>query len=191
MSDSQGPSIFELLLARIASKLDEVELPYMVIGGQAVLLYGEPRLTAAIDITLGATVDQLTKVLEAAEAIGLRPLVDPEPFVSETMVLPCEEPDSGIRVDFIFSNSPYERQAIERGRPVSFEAIPVRFATLEDVIIHKLIAGRPRDLEDVRSMLIKNPGLDTAYVRGWLDQFTEALDEPFRARFDDLLREVR
>lgn len=152
-----------------------------------MLLYGEPRLTAGIDITLGATLDQLTKVLEAVEAIGLRPLVDPEPFVRETMVLPCEEPDSAIRVDFIFSDSPYERQAIERGRPVSFEGIPVRFASLEDVIIHKVIAGRPRDLEDVRTMLIKNPDFDAAYVRGWLDQFGDALDEPFRTCFDELI----
>jgi hypothetical protein len=161
----------------------------MVIGGQAVLLYGEPRLTVDIDITLGATVDQLTMVLKAVEAIGLRPLVDPEPFVHETMVLPCEEPDSGIRVDFIFSSSPYERQAIEHARMVRLANVPVRFASLEDVIIHKVIAGRPRDLEDVRTMLIKNRELDSAYIQGWLDQFDEALDEPYRARFDALLGE--
>lgn len=161
----------------------------MVIGGQAVLLYGEPRLTVDIDITLGATVEHLPMVLAAAEAISLRPLVDPEPFVNETMVLPCEEPDSGIRVDFIFSSSPYEPQAIERGRMVRLADVPVRFASLEDVIIHKVIAGRPRDLEDVRAMLIKNPEHDSVYVQDWLDQFSDALDEPYRARFDALLGE--
>ena len=106
------------------------------------------------------------------------------------MVLPCEEPDSGLRVEFIFSSSPYEPQAIERGRMVRLADVPVRFASLEDVIIQKVIAGRPRDLEDVRAMLIKNPEHDSVYVQDWLDQFSDALDEPYRARFDDLLSEI-
>jgi hypothetical protein len=34
----------------------------MVIGGQAVLLYGEPRLTKDIDITLGEGIESLEKI---------------------------------------------------------------------------------------------------------------------------------
>ncbi len=45
--------MFEELLKKIGLALDENAIPYMVIGGQAVLLYGEPRLTRDIDITLG------------------------------------------------------------------------------------------------------------------------------------------
>jgi hypothetical protein len=37
----------------------------MVIGGQAVLLYAEPRLTRDIDITLGLSVNRLPTLLEA------------------------------------------------------------------------------------------------------------------------------
>ena len=33
----------------------------MLIGGQAVLLYGEPRLTRDIDITLGVDVDKIRR----------------------------------------------------------------------------------------------------------------------------------
>jgi hypothetical protein len=32
----------------VARELKEASIPYMVIGGQAVLLYGEPRLTRDI-----------------------------------------------------------------------------------------------------------------------------------------------
>jgi hypothetical protein len=39
--------LFEEILSRIARELDSGGLPYMVIGGQAVLRYGEPRLTRA------------------------------------------------------------------------------------------------------------------------------------------------
>ncbi len=43
--------MFERLLTKIATALNKAEIPCMVIGGQAVLLYGEPRLTKGIDIT--------------------------------------------------------------------------------------------------------------------------------------------
>ena len=39
--------MFDQLLATIGHALDEAHIPYMVIGGQAVLLYGDPRLPAA------------------------------------------------------------------------------------------------------------------------------------------------
>ncbi len=43
--------MFEHLLAKIATALNKAEIPCMVIAGQAVLLYGERRLTKGIDIT--------------------------------------------------------------------------------------------------------------------------------------------
>ena len=54
--------MFEDILRRVAQQLEGAGLPYMVIGGQAVLLYGEPRLTKDIDVTLGATLDRLPEV---------------------------------------------------------------------------------------------------------------------------------
>jgi len=38
------------LLVNLAKALDEAGIPYMLIGGQAVLIYGEPRLTRDIDV---------------------------------------------------------------------------------------------------------------------------------------------
>jgi hypothetical protein len=43
--------MFQQLLETIALGLEKRGIPYMVIGGQAVLLYGEPRLTRDIDVT--------------------------------------------------------------------------------------------------------------------------------------------
>ena len=37
--------MFEELLSRISASLNKHSIPYMIIGGQAVLLYGEPHLT--------------------------------------------------------------------------------------------------------------------------------------------------
>jgi len=90
----------------------------MVIGGQAVLLYGEPRLTRIIDITVGLDSNGLHQVLAIVRDLGLRVLVDPaEPFVRDTMVLPTIEDSSTIRMDIVFSFSAYEQAGLERVRP--------------------------------------------------------------------------
>ncbi len=71
----------------------------------------------------------------------------------DTCVLPAHDVDTGIRVDFIFSTTPYERQAIERAVIVELGGEPVPFASVEDLVIHKLFAGRARDLEDVATVI--------------------------------------
>ena len=49
--------MFEKLLVSIAKQFDKHNIPYIIIGGQAVLLYGEPRLTKDIDITIGLNIE--------------------------------------------------------------------------------------------------------------------------------------
>ncbi|MGD2150211.1 MAG: nucleotidyl transferase AbiEii/AbiGii toxin family protein [Desulfobacterales bacterium] len=167
--------MFEKLLSKIGLCLDKYNLPYMIIGGQAVLLYGEPRLTRDIDITLGVNIDYLDRLLSAVRELSLKPLPqDIESFVGETMVLPTLDEHTGIRVDFIFSYTPFETNAIKRSKTVMILGQNVAFAAPEDLIIHKIFAGRPRDFEDVRVILIKNPDLDISYIRKWLKTFNES-----------------
>ena len=66
----------------------------------------------------------------------------------ETFVLPARDPATTIRFDFIFATTPYERQAIARATHVALAGVSVPFATAEDLIIHKLFAGRAQDWED-------------------------------------------
>ncbi len=165
----------------------------MIIGGQAVLLHGLPRMTKDIDITLGVDTQELDKVVTSIVATGLEIIPDHfRSFVEKTFVLPARHQESGIRVDFIFSFVPYERQAIDRAKPVILAGEPVLFATAEDVIIHKCFAGRPRDLEDARSILIKNPDLDQAYVRRWLKELEILPERAGLSRaFEELLALVQ
>lgn len=184
--------MFQDLIARIAASLAARKIPYMIIGGQAVLLYGEPRLTRDIDVTIGADVSRLPDVLRSAEDIGVTPLPDKvEDFVGRTMVLPTQHTDTGIRVDFIFSLTPYEIEAIARARKVPMAGQEVAFAQVEDLIIHKIFAGRPRDLEDVRSVLIRNPDADAGYIRRWLKEFDASVEGgSFTETFGKILSEI-
>ena len=109
--------MFQKLLEQIAGELSAQKIPYMIIGGQAVLLYGEPRLTKDIDVTLGIGSEGLDLVMQSVENVKFNILVpEPEDFVRETMVLPTIHEKSGIRVDFIFSFSAYEHQAIQNAK---------------------------------------------------------------------------
>ena len=107
----------------------------MIIGGQAVLLYGEPRLTKDIDVTLGIGVAELNRLKAVLPRMGLEVLIKDEvQFVEKTMVLPTWERRSGIRVDLIFSFSPYGMGAIERARDIRLGKSEVKFASPEDVM---------------------------------------------------------
>jgi predicted nucleotidyltransferase len=182
--------MFAQLLERLARGLDQAGLPYMIIGGHAVLLYGEPRLTRDIDVTLGVDVDRLTELVALLAELRLSPLVEPASFTRRTMVLPCVDPDTSIRVDFIFSFTPYERDAISRAAVVRIGGTEVRFATVEDLIVHKILTGRPRDLEDVHSILLKQPHADLAAIRHQLAEFSQTLSQPLVEQFDALCKDL-
>lgn len=178
---------FPHFLARLGTALREEGIPFMLIGGQAVLLHGRPRLTEDIDVTLGTSPDDLPVLLRVCQALGLRALPEEvERFVRETFVLPALEPESRMRVDFIFSTTPYERQAIERAVTVELEGVPVPFAAAEDLLLHKLFAGRPRDIEDAQEVVRrKGRELDWEYLERWAREFASV---PGR---EDLLERVK
>jgi hypothetical protein len=181
---------FAGLLASITRELEARGLPFLVIGGQAVLLHGRPRLTEDIDITLGGDPSTLPRVLEACGSLGLMPLpTDVERFVGETFVLPTRHGETRIRVDFIFSSTPYERQAIQRAVRVTLHETAVPFASAEDLLIHKLFAGRPRDVEDALGVVRrKSAELDWGYLEHWSRVFAEV---PGRETMPDRLAELR
>jgi len=166
------------LLATLTAELDRRGLPFMLIGGQAVLLHGTPRFTADIDVTLAAGPAALGDVRAACEALGLTPIAlgteSLESFVRRTFVLPAHDARSGVRVDFIFSTTPYESQAVARATRVPLGGAAVPFATAEDLLIHKLFAGRPRDLDDAEGIVRRQATrLDWAYLERWVTEFAQ------------------
>lgn len=181
---------FAGLIVRVSIALRGEKLPFMLIGGQAVLLHGQPRLTEDIDISLGVSPEALPSVLNACKKSDLETLpADPEAFVRETYVLPAMDPDSSIRIDYIFSDLPYEQQAIERAVMVELSNVPIPFASAEDLILHKLFSARPRDIEDIRGVVrIRGEALDWDYIEQWAEEFKAV---PGREDILDQLRDIR
>ena len=164
------------IIVKLARLLDKSKIPYMLIGGQAVLLHGMVRLTEDIDITLGVDVDKLEFVKKILKDGGLIiPGNVDDVFVKKTNVLIGVDKTTGIRIDFIFSFTAYEQSAIKRAKKIKMDNFNIHFATCEDTIIHKMFASRPRDLEDVKVLLeINRKKLDLKYVRKCLKEFSDA-----------------
>ena len=163
----------------------------MVFGGQAVLVYGKPRLTQDIDIILGLEPHQAQPVIDLIGQLGLKMLIDNvEEFLAQTFVLPAIDPETQLRIDFVFSLTDFERQSLGRSRIVEIDGVPVRYISLEDLIVTKIIAGRPRDLEDVKGVILKNPKYDRNFVTKCLRMFDQELDCNFSAVFDDIQRQI-
>ena len=182
---------FEHLIAQLAAGLRARDLDFMLIGGQAVLLHGEPRLTQDVDVTLGVGPSRLADLLAACGDLRLEPLPkDPEAFVRDTFVLPAADPATQIRVDFIFSTTPYEAQALTRAVLVQVGGERVPFASAEDLILHKIFAGRARDLEDAAGVVRrKGAALDWGYLHRWAAEFALVPGrESMPDRIDELAR---
>ena len=70
--------------------------------------------------------------------------------------------------DLLIAGTDYQWQAIDHARweaPGDGEPIPV--LTPEDVIVHKLIAGRTQDRADVEAILAAGVSLDEDYIERW------------------------
>lgn len=175
------------LLKNLAVNLHKNNIPYVIIGGQAALLYREPRFTNDIDILLGIGQDGADRIIKFCSELNFRILVDnPSEFISDTMVLPAFDDSSNFRIDFIFSMTDYELEAINRANRINIEETQVAFCSLEDLIILKIFAGRNRDLEDVRVIIRKNPNYNSGLVRETLIELGKAIDVDLISRLDDI-----
>jgi len=55
----------------------------------------------------------------------------------------------------------------------------VRFCTAEDLVIHKAVAGRGIDLDDIQGVITRQRDrLDARYIRRWLREFSAMLESP-------------
>lgn len=95
-------------------------------------------------------------------------------------VLPLSHP-SGMEVDLVLAGSGLERLALDRATTASLDGVEVPVAHATDLVVMKVLAGRGKDLDDVRALLVAGE-VDLNEVRDLLGQLEAALDR------SDLLR---
>jgi predicted nucleotidyltransferase len=72
-----------------------------------------------------------------------------------------------IDVDVFLAESEFQQQIIARRQRVELDNSSLMLVSPEDLILLKLLAGRPRDYTDVQDILFTLGTLDEKYMRHW------------------------
>jgi hypothetical protein len=130
----------------------------ILIGALAAQEYrSEPRLTTDVDFL----VMSLDGIAEAFRADGYEVREMAEPGSQDPYVIFIR--GRGARVDALLVETPYQSEAHRR----SVNGL----LTVEDVIVHKLIAWRGKDQDDIESILATKPVLDERYIERWVEEW--------------------
>lgn len=168
----------ESALLEVTSVLDELGVPYMLIGGLAVSLWGEPRATLDIDLSLWVEPGEFESVIAALSARIHPQPQDPLAFARQTRVLPVVSSE-GVRADLVFGALPLEMEAIHRACPKQVGGKTVRVASLEDLILMKLISEPEKDTGDAQRLLRRfKESVDRDYLEPRLSELAVALARP-------------
>lgn len=164
---------------------------YAVIGGIAVQFWGEPRFTRDVDITLGVAPEMFDAAVENLLRTFQSRIGEPMEFARENRILLLRGAN-GCEVDVSFGLPGYEQEMMSRTVPFELEHGKItKLCGAEDLIIHKMVAARPRDLEDVGGILTRNGrNLDLAYVRKWLNTFGDILAMPLLENFESMMKRL-
>ncbi len=165
------------LLANLAPVLARWGRWY-VFGAQAVIVYGVPRLSADVDVTLDLTPDAPDRFAADMERAGfaLR-ITDPE-FVERTRVMPFVHLTTAMPLDIVLAGSGLEAEFMDRARLTDVGGVAVPVIEPGDLIVAKVLAGRPKDIEDASSIWrLHQRQLDPARIRRTLRLLEEALSQ--------------
>ncbi len=155
------------------SWLNQRKIAYMVIGGFAVAVWGEPRFTRDLNVTVSVPPEQLDSTIIAISEAFTPLVADAARFVNDTRVLPIMI--DSVPVDIVFAALPYEESAIVRARTIDLGS-PVRICAPEDLILHKIVSPRARDHEDVEGVFrYRYAELDYAYLDPRVEELATAL----------------
>jgi hypothetical protein len=162
-------------LEAIVSALHAAEVRYLIVGGLAVAAHGHGRATFDVDLVVQLLPENIARGMKALEALGYRPTV-PVPAAQfadlrhreswirdKNMVVfqlhsdrhPETRIDLFVTEPFDF-DSEYERAMLGDILP----DLPARFVCLETLLRMKEVAGRPKDLEDIRQLRLLSEGHD-------------------------------
>ena len=144
---AENPHYKELL-----QLLNEFEVEYLVVGGYAVMKYGEPRYTKDLDVWVHNSTQNSLRVVEALKKFGA-PLdhdgINAETFAGKQVVYQIGV--APVRIDILTEITAVDFSAAWKKRVgSSFFGVPVHFISLDDLLTNKRALGRSSDLTDLQ-----------------------------------------
>jgi hypothetical protein len=144
---AENPHYRELL-----QLLNEFKVEYLIVGGFAVMKYGEPRYTKDLDVWVHNSARNSVRLVGALKKFGA-PL-DHDGITSDTFSEKQVVYQIGVapvRIDILTEITGVEFSSAWKKRVASsFFGLPVYFISFEDLVINKQALGRSSDLKDLK-----------------------------------------
>jgi hypothetical protein len=147
--------------------------PFALIGGLAVVLRARARLTRDVDFLVSVPAGRLDDLLSCAGRAGLSwDEAEVRKFSPGGLLRFRSPPDAqaglGVSIDVLFADDAFSACVLRRATRVSVGEASIPVATVEDLVLMKLDANRPRDLDDVLALVdAHRDTLDLDYLRSW------------------------
>jgi len=169
--------IFEAAL-EIQTLFDERGWQFAIIGGVAVIRWGQPAATQDVDVCLltgfGGEAAYLREILGRFRGR----IADAEGFALENRVLLLTA-SNGVAIDVSLGGIPFEEAMVARASSHEFlPGVALRTCSAEDLVILKTFAGRPKDWAAVEGVLARQKALlDWQYVEEHVGALCELRDD--------------
>lgn len=152
--------------------LEAIQAQAVVVGGVAASFLGRPRFTQDIDALAIISESEWSAAVATAANYGIVPRIDDAvEFAHRSRVLLLRHRETQIDIDIILGGLPFEEDAVMNGKRYVIGGVSVRLPKVEDLMIMKAVAHRPRDLQDIEGLLQAHPNLDLQGVRQWVREF--------------------
>jgi hypothetical protein len=131
--------------------LNESQVEYLIVGGFAVMKYGEPRYTKDLDVWVNNSRQNSARVVNALKNFGA-PLehdgINAETFTDKQVVYQIGV--APVRIDILTGITGVEfTDAWKKRVAGTFFGVPVHFISLDDLTTNKQALGRSSDLKDL------------------------------------------
>lgn len=176
---SGGDHKLEAALADLAAALNATAVPWMVIGGIAVIARGVRRMTTDIDATVRGDQLSVATLLQALAKKRIVPRIrDAERFASESLVLLLKHQPTDVEIDVSMAWTDFEHEALAACSITKFGRANAPMARAEDLIVFKAIAGRPKDIQDATTLLVLYSAIDRRRIRHRVSQLAALAEDP-------------
>lgn len=175
----------------LVNLLEETKSDYVIIGGLAVSVIGEPRTTLDIDLILSIPENDIQ--------LFLKHIIDKGFELNMQKELKRIEHTGTFRfsmgffhADIILASSTFENSVFKRRKKIKLVNKNAYFPSPEDLIILKIMVGREKDMLDVKSIVTRHKNkLDRKYLEKWTQTISdEAQDMAIWNRLTKLLSDA-
>jgi hypothetical protein len=167
------------LLEDLGAALGTLDVRWYVFGAQAAILYGVARLTADVDVTVQVPAGQsVASWMPTLERHRFQPRFADAAFLAHTRVLPLVHQPTALPVDLVLAGPGLEEEFLARAHHLAVDDVLVPVVDVTDLVVLKVLAARPKDLEDVATVLrIQAEHIDASRVRHLLSLIEAALGQ--------------